>query len=350
PAWSCGSHSSLGVLGPKIRRDKAPHAGAFGVHDRHQSGRRLVAIVVEDQVIVFLVLGELARRVLEPPLDHIGRVGVARQESVPKRFERGWTQEHRHCLRLRAPHARTSLDIHLEHYHPARADLVLDEPRGRAVEMAVHLRPLEKPPGRPASLELLATQEPVLHAVGFTGTARPRGVGDREHALAARGQQPIHEGALAHSRGPGDHEQEPGRHEPERSRGLARCRIPIPHSTFCTCSRRRSSSSLITITACAVSTSLDLEPIVFASRFISWSKKLSLRPAISGPSMSERNWSMWAASRTHSSVQSRRSARSATSWATRIGSSWTSPNNGLMRASIRSFASCGLSGARSPTR
>src|SRR4029453_9403479 len=104
----------------------------------------------------------------------------------------------------------------------------------------------------------------------------------------------------------GDHEQEPTRFELERNGRLLRGLIHRrgAHSTFWTCSPRSSVSSLMMIPARVMSTSFDLEAIVFASRFISWSRKFSLRPASSDPSMSERNWSVCADRRTHYSRQS----------------------------------------------
>jgi hypothetical protein len=71
-------------------------------------------------------------------------------------------------------------------------------------------------------------------------------------------------------------------------------RIPVPgsrmpahardYSTFCTCSRIFSSSALSETTTSETAGPSAFDPTVFTSRFISWSRKSSLRPHGSGAS------------------------------------------------------------------
>src|SRR5262249_30406497 len=154
-------------------------------------------------------------------------------------------------------------------------------------------------------------EEQILATVGLGGAARARGGRHGEHAIRPLLEQVLDQRALARTGRTGDDQDEAqfGSGGARRGRGLHE---QGAHSTFCTCSRMPSISSFITITAWPISTSFALEPIVFASRFISWSRKLSFRPASSGLSIRCRNWSRCAASRTHSSVQSSRSASRAT--------------------------------------
>ena len=54
--------------------------------------------------------------------------------------------------------------------------------------------------------------------------------------------------------------------------------LPLDHTAFWTCSRSFSTRHLALTTCCAMSQSDALEPMVLISRFISWSRKSSLRP------------------------------------------------------------------------
>src|SRR5262249_62072198 len=146
-------------------------------------------------------------------------------------------------------------------------------------------------------LELLARPEPVVDAVHLTGPGRPRGGGNAQPQRQAGGvqQPPDHRGLAGPARAGQDEEGSPG------------------HSTFCTSSRIFSSVPLISTTCREISTSPALEPIVFASRNISWVRNSSLRPGLSGSFMISWNWSRWLARRTTSSAMSLRSAKIATS-------------------------------------
>src|SRR5213594_2308118 len=122
-----GTNSEASFMNPsplgwgRLRHGLEPaHAGALGVHDRHQAGDRLLEVVVHHQVVVFAILAQLARGVAEPPLDHLGRVGAAPEQALPERLDRGRVDEHRDRIAARAPNARAALDVHVEHHHPPR--------------------------------------------------------------------------------------------------------------------------------------------------------------------------------------------------------------------------------------
>ena len=71
-----------------------------------------------------------------------------------------------------------------------------------------------------------------------------------------------------------------GRGEDEQQAGLESS--GFVHSTFCTCSRMRSTSAFIETTRAEISACWLLEPVVFTSRCISWTRKSMRRPAGSG--------------------------------------------------------------------
>ena len=77
---------------------------------------------------------------------------------------------------------------------------------------------------------------------------------------------------------------------------------------------------MISTTQRLISTSLAFEPIVLVSRPISWTTNSSLRPELSGSSITSTYWARWARSRTISSAMSARSAKMATSRIRSLGS------------------------------
>src|SRR5262249_9795568 len=116
-------------------------------------------------------------------------------------------------------------------------------------------------------------------AVDFSRARQARRRRYREVQAQIRlGQQPAQERGFAAAAGTRQDDQWPFGHQ-----GL--------YSTFCTSSRIFSSVPLISTTCREISTSLALEPIVFASRNISWVRNSSFRPGLSGSFMISRNWS-----------------------------------------------------------
>src|SRR5690606_38531557 len=188
----------------------------------------------------------------------------------------------------------------------------------RPVEVTVYHRPFEELPGVDHPPEFFLRVEEVVDAVPFARTRIPRGGRDRElHVVAPLPQQPRDGGLTGpRRRGEDDRKEAPVR--------LPRWRI---HSTFSTCSRRRSTSSLIATTRCAIPALFAFDPMVFASRCISCTRKDSRfpTPSAASPAIRSRASAMWERKRTSSSLMSHRSARMAISCASRSGSTATPP-------------------------
>src|SRR4029434_6025170 len=91
------------------------------------------------------------------------------------------------------------------------------------------------------------------------------------------------------------------------------------YSIFWTCSRIFSSSALAEITRFDTRSPSAFDPIVFTSRFISCSRKSSLRPHGSGDCASAAQWARCARNRAISSLISERAAVLTISWAIRFG-------------------------------
>src|SRR5690606_38626996 len=139
-----------------------------------------------------------------------------------------------------------------------------DAAQRRAVATTVDPCPLEQLPTLLHRLEPCVIHEVVVDSVAllFAMLARGRGLcnDNVRGALVYRSRHPR---PVCAAWG-GEHDRE--------------CVLPALHSTFSTCSRSRSISSLIAITRCSIAASFALAPIVFVSRCISWIRKLSRFP------------------------------------------------------------------------
>src|SRR5678816_1209251 len=156
----------------------------------------------------------------------------------------------------------------------------------------------------PLAFELVLREEKVVFPLLLPGARGARGARHRvAHVLPALEQHPSDRRLAAARR----------RRQDQRKRD---------HSRFSTCSRIRSSSSLISTTSASIAASLALLPVVFASRSISCSRKPSLLPTGSpdAPLSPLANAATCARNRSISSLTSSRSARIATSCARRCSS------------------------------
>src|SRR5690606_39158832 len=164
-----------------------------------------------------------------------------------------------------------------------------------------HHRPFEQLAGLQHAVELGVAHEPVVLAALLEAPCLPRGRGNRENQVRVPLHQRPRQTRLPRPARRGDHHRE----RP----------APHTHSTFSICSRRRSTSFLIVTTSCSIAASFAFEPMVFASRCISCTRKPSRLPTGSPPgsARSWRNSSMCERRRTVSSLMSHRSARYAIS-------------------------------------
>ncbi len=126
---------------------------------------------------------------------------------------------------MRALHVDVHDDVPAPGQHPVHLGLQ------RAVEVAVHLRRLREFPTLPPADELAARQEVIVRSVHFTSPRVPRRARHRVPEIRPPGQQH-----------PGDRRLAAARRRRENDREIA-------HSRFSTCSRIRSSSSLISTTS-----------------------------------------------------------------------------------------------------
>ena len=154
-------------------------------------------------------------------------------------------------------------------------------PRRAVVSRAVDLGPLQQLPGRrSASLEPLARPEVVVDPSTSPGRGGARGRRDRPpQRQAARRPAAGRPASTSAPLGPETTIRRAG----GGTRSIRHRRwSPEPvrvHSTFCTSSRTFSSVALISTTCRETATSPAFEPIVFASRPISWTTNSSFRPA-----------------------------------------------------------------------
>src|SRR5205807_2403236 len=122
-------------------------------------------------------------------------------------------------------------------------------------------------------------------------------------------------------------------------------RRSAPYSTFWICSRRLSSSPLTAIIAVEISRSFALLPMVLASRPSSCTRNSSVRPTAPVPLRCCCICARWLRKRVISSEMSLRSAKNATSAASRPSSTWAAPRSSSIRRASLAALSFTTSGA-----
>src|SRR5690606_31514205 len=139
--------------------------------------------------------------------------------------------------------------------------------------------PLEKLSSGDHRAEILLGAEEVVAAVEFPGAGRTGGHRNGKANIAP---------TLGQAAGQCGFPRPGGRRKDDRE-GHGCGPSGLHHSTFSTCSRKRSTSSLIATTRCAISALFALDPIVFASRCISCTRKESRFPTDSSAGAASRS-------------------------------------------------------------
>src|SRR5207302_8891257 len=142
-----------------------------------------------------------------------------------------------------------NIDIHDD--VPSRRQHAIDLSPQRTIQVAVHLRRFGEVAFRLTALEVLEREKMVVAAIYLSLSGRTGCAGYRVPDVRSHRQQLVGDRRLS---APGRRRQN------DRERHYSR---------FSTCSRIRSSSSLIAITSSWIWASLALLPTVFASRTIS---------------------------------------------------------------------------------
>src|SRR5208337_316214 len=249
--------------------------------DCRQLVNRPLQVVVDQMYVVTLGQLELPPGVGQPPLDRCLVIGAPGPQPLLEHLQTGRPHEDQEGARHFLTHLNPPL--HVDHQdHAGSLRQCLAHRLGRcSVAMAMHLGRLEKLVTD--VLELLGRQKDIVAARKFAGARRTRGGGDRNFpAQAGPLEQALDQRALARARWTGKDDEPAGEICPVN---LLHTR-PRSHSTFCTSSRIRSSTPLISTTLRLISTSLALDPTVLISRPISWATNSSLRPALSGSRIS----------------------------------------------------------------
>src|SRR5690554_1150945 len=307
----------------------------FGREDRLEHAERFLEAVVHDNVIEIVRRLQLVERGPQPRRALVVRLTRAAGEPPEQLGTGGRQDEDEHRSRQLLPHLSRALHIDIEHDGAALLERRPDAAQRRAVATAVDPCPLEQLATLLHRLEPGVIHEVVVDAVPLVVARRARGRGHRKDDVLVALDERARQRRLASAAGGGEHERE--------------CVLPALHSTFSTCSRSRSISSLIAITRCSIAASFALAPIVFVSRCISWIRKLSRFPTGSDASAAtvSRNSARCDRSRTSSSLMSQRSAMSAISRATRSSSIGCPSSSSVTTRRIRSRSATSLAGAAS---
>src|SRR5829696_1710525 len=264
----------------------------FGVDDRFDTGDGSLEVVVHDHVLVLVHLLQLLERRLQPRGKLRCAFRLPRSKAFQQHLRRRRQDEDRHGLRKGPDELHRALHVDVHHDVLPRGHDSLDLGPQRPVEIAVDLRRLGEGPVLPLGDELRTGHEIVITSGHFGRTRCPGGARNGVTEVWPPGEQH-----------PGDGGLSPSARSAENHREGA-------HSRFSTCSRIRSSSSLIWSTSATIAPSVPLLPVVFASRSISCSRKPSRFPTPSGcgAAIAARNAVMWPRNLDSSSATSRRSA------------------------------------------
>ena len=144
-------------------------------------------------------------RIGEPPRDDIGAVLAAAVQPLAQFFPTRRQDEDQDRVRKQPLDLQCALPVDLERHVVAVGDVGGDLGLRRAVEIAVHLRPLEEVAALDHAPERRHVDEVVLAAVLLAGARAAGRVRDAEAvAVGVLGEEALEEGGLAGARGAGD--------------------------------------------------------------------------------------------------------------------------------------------------
>src|SRR5580704_3667284 len=278
-------------------------AQALSGNDCLQSVAGLLKLVVDQNVVILVVILDLAAGLFQAALDHSMRIFAALAQAPFQSLAVGWQYENADGFGKFLFDLRGSLHVDVEQEIVALLlGLAQETPRRAVVILSVETGVFQEFVGGDHLLKFLARDEVVLLAILLASTQGSRGVGDREIETRCHREQYIDQGRFSRSGGCGDDVDD----RFVRSIHSRVIHSQIGHSRFCTCSRDFSISAFMARPASVMLSASPARPevfesSVFASRFISCSRKSSFLP-ISPPSSSNaRKCWMWVSRRTTSS-------------------------------------------------
>src|SRR5262245_29396024 len=294
-------------------------------------------MTVDDHVVVFAPRRDLVDGAREAPADLARSVRLPLLEPGLEFPHRRGHHEHVEALGIARAELPGALRVDVEQDVLAPVEHGLERPGRRAVEVAVNARPLGELPAVDHLLEARLGDEVVRLSLDLAGPRAARrvghGVGEVRHGLA---DLPTEGGLSGPRRSRNDDEHAPAR----------RCGS---HSTFCTCSRMRSTRVRASRTRATNSASSAFDAMVFTSRCSSWARKSSWRPTAPPAPIRVRNCARWELSRASSSATSLRAAHVATSWVRRPGSAGVSPRMAWTRSRRRAWIRARAAGSNPST-
>src|SRR5689334_8848142 len=295
-----------------ILQPRHPHPSHnLRVDDRRHPADRPLQLVIDDDVLIQINRLQLLKRGLQSPRQLRSRFCLTLTQPLQQCFGRRGKDEYRNRLREDPRELLRSLNVDVHHDMFSRRQYPLHLRPQRAIQVPMDVRRLSELARVPLALELGARQKIIILPVRFADPRYPRRTRNRVAEVRPLSEQLASDRRLSAAR---------------RRRKDDRKRV---HSRFSTCSRIRSSSSLMPSTSWRITASFPLLPVVFASRNSSCNKNPNRFPT---PSLEaflsvSRNASRCDRNREISSLTSKRSARTAISCASRWSSIETPPAN-----------------------
>src|SRR5579864_4867086 len=244
---------------------------ALGAHDRFQAGNGLIELIVNQNVVVLVVLLNLPAGCHQSPLDHRFGVLATLAQSALQSAAIGRKDENTNRIWQLSLDLRRSLHVNIQQQIMTSVLRLSQETPGRAVIVAEDVGVFQKFVRGDHLFKFFAANKVILFLVLLASAWSSRRVRDRKIEIRNQFQQLGHQCGFTRTRRRGDDEDQ-------------RLVRNGTHSRFCTCSRDFSISAFMARPASVIFSASPARPEVFdsnvfASRFISWSKKSSFLPA-----------------------------------------------------------------------
>jgi hypothetical protein len=170
---------------------------------------RPTSVVVDDDSVETVRRRLLGLGLGEPPIDRLRIILSPLEQPAPLLLPGRGLHEDEHGVRVFLAHGERALDVHLEEHVVAGGEVLVDQgPRG-ALQVAVHVEPLQEPALGADALELASVEEQVVLTVGLTFAARARGRRDREPEARLKLEELPYDRALADPGGAREDQQDP---------------------------------------------------------------------------------------------------------------------------------------------
>src|SRR5579863_247527 len=286
-----------------VRQRPAPAGQALGAHNRLQAFDGLPQVIVDQNIVVFVVILNLTAGRDQTALDNLFFVFASVAQAPFQRLAVRRQNKNTDSLSEPVFDLLRALHVNIEQNVSSLSFCLAQHIPASSVVVAEYFGVLQKFIRVNHALELVARHEKVLLAIFLASPRQASGVGDGEVEVRNQLQQLGNQRGLARARRSGNDVNQRLVGSGHSRRGDSRFCI---HSRFCTCSRDFSISAFMANPASVILSASPARPDVFessvlASRFISCRRKSSFLPTSPPSSSNPRKCCTCVSSRTISS-------------------------------------------------